>query len=315
MSFGDHLDELRARVVHTLIGLAVLFAVALYFGGWLLELLSDPLTAELRATGQAPSMLATSPVEAFGAYLKVAAVATLVVGMPWILFQMWLFVAPGLYERERRFAYFLLPFSGVLTALGFCVLYFIILPLSLYFLISFGSGLIPDRTARFPLPEAITLPDVPLFAADPADPPVGSMWFNTTIGQLRLQVEPGVAKGVALVGGGLIAQQYRVSEYIDLIFMLGLAFAVAFQVPLVLLLLSWLGLVEPANLTRWRKQVIFGCVVGAALLPTQDPWSLLLLSGMLIALYEFGVLLIRFVPARRVLGDPVREPTDGDAEA
>jgi sec-independent protein translocase protein TatC len=312
MPFGDHLEELRRRLFHALIGLGVLFVVSLYFGGVLLEVLSAPLLNELKANGQAPSMLATSPLETFGAYIKVATVAALVVGMPWLLFQMWLFVAPGLYPREQRFAHFLLPLSGVLTMIGLSVLYWVILPISLYFLISFGSGLIPDHHATITTPPGVVYPSTPVFDADPTDAPIGATWINKSLGQLRFQIEADRVMGVALSSGGMIAQQYRVREYVDLVFMLGLAFAVAFQVPLVLLLLSWMGIVEAEQLTSKRKQVFFGCVIGAALLPTQDPWSLVLLSGMLIALFEFGILLIRFVPARRVAG---KTPTDADAEA
>ncbi len=311
MPFGDHLEELRRRVFHALVGVLVLFVISIYFGGTILELLAAPLLAELKANGQAPAMLATSPLEAFASYIKVATVASLVAAMPWLLYQMWLFVSPGLYPREQRFAVFLLPMSGALTAVGLAVLYWVILPVSLYFLISFGSGLIPDRHATIPSPPGVVYPSAPILDADPTDAPVGAVWINEPLGQMRIKIKPDRIVGVSLTSGGLIAQQYRVSEYVDLVFMLGLAFAVAFQVPLILLLLSWMGVVRPEQLTRRRKQVIFGCVVGASLLPTQDPWSLVLLSGMLIALFEFGILLIKLVPARRIAG----KTTDADAEA
>lgn len=314
MPFGEHLEELRRRVFYALIGVFVLFVVAIYFGGTLLELLSSPLLEELKANGQATGMLATSPLETFGAYIKVATVASLIAGLPWLLYQMWLFVSPGLYPREQRFALFLLPMSGALTLLGLAILYWVILPVCLYFLISFGSGLIPDRHATISSPPGTVYPSAPVFDADPIDSPVGSIWINKSLGQLRMRLDADHVAGVPLTSGGMISQQYRVSEYVDLVFMLGLAFAIAFQVPLILLLLSWLGIIQAEHLTRRRKQVIFGCVVGASLLPTQDPWSLLLLSGMMIALFEFGILLIRLVPARRVLGSLPPE-TDADAEA
>ncbi len=314
MSFGEHLEELRRRVVLSLIGVILLFVVGLYFGGPLLQFLSAPLLAELKAAGQAPSMLATSPLEGFGAYIKVATVAALVVGMPWILLQVWLFVAPGLYPREQRFAVFLLPMSGVLTIMGLAVLYWVILPISLYFLISFGSGLIPDRAPDAPLAPGITLPTLPVLDADPADTPTGSIWVNQSLGQIRIHLNGDRIMGVPLVGGGIIAQQYRISEYVNLVFILGLAFAVAFQVPLVLLLLSWAGILEADQLTKRRRHVILGCVVGAALLPTQDPWSLILLSAMLVGLFEFGILLVRYLPARRI-AQAGKPPTDADAEA
>lgn len=316
MSFGEHLDELRTRLIHTLVGLVVIFAVSLYFGGPLLAFLSEPLLDQLTAAGQARNMLTTSPLEGFAAYIKVATVATLVVGMPWILFQFWKFVSPGLYPHEQRFVYFLIPLSGVLTMVGFAVLYAIILPISLYFLITFSASLIDAHVATIPMPEALVLPQVPSLHGDPRNAPIGSMWINDALGQLRVQVSPDSVMGMPLVSGGAIAQQYRVSEYINLIFMLGLGFSIAFQTPLVLLLLSWAGVVDAEMLTAHRKQVILGCVVAAALLPTQDPWSLVLLSVMLIALFELGILMIRVIPVRRVAGAVRTAPsTDADAEA
>jgi len=318
MSFGEHLNELRTRLVHGLIGLVVLFIIALVFGGPILEFLCAPLLTELKANGQAPVLLATSPLEAFGSYIKVATVAALLTGMPWILLQLWFFISPGLYPKEQRFVYFLLPMSVVLTLTGVTVLYYVILPISLYFLINFGSGLIDPAIATATIPEGMILPTIPVLSGDPVGVPSGSMWVNEALGSIRIQVDPERIMGLPLVSGGMIAQQYRISEYVNLLFLLGLAFAIAFQVPLVLLLLGWAGFLQPQDLTRYRKQVIFGCVIGAALLPTQDPWSLIILSCMLYGLFEFGILLMRLVPARRVAAGLITAPTrssDADEEA
>lgn len=300
MSFGEHLDELRRRLIFAVIGVVALFILALVFGSQLLEVLAAPLFHQLRAANQAESMLATSPLEGFGAYLKVATVAAILASMPWILYQTWLFIAPGLYNHERRFVYFLMPLSMLLTGAGVLILYFIILPVSLKFLILFGAGLFDQHATVAPVPPGITIPSAPVLIADPPDPQVGQWWINQDLGQVRFRVADGRTMSIPLAGGGLVAQQYRVSEYTDLVFMLGLAFAIAFQVPLVLLLLAWAGFVRPQDLTRFRKHVVFGCVVGAALLPTQDPWSLILLSVMMYGLFEFGIVLMRLAPARRV---------------
>jgi sec-independent protein translocase protein TatC len=320
MPFGEHLEELRRRLVWALIGIGVLLAVGLAIGGTLMDIVAAPLLAELKEAGQAPSMLATSPLEAFGAYIKVATVFALAMGMPWTLYQAWLFVAPGLYPREQRFAYVLLPLSGALTAAGLLVLYYVILPISLYFLISFGSGLMARPPQAVDLPPGTVLPSLPVLAGDPSEPPVGATWINEPMRQVRVRVGPGRTMGYPLVDTGTIAQQYRVSEYVNLFFLLGLAFGIAFQVPIVLLVLSWAGIIGPADLAAKRRHVILGCVIGAALLPTQDPWSLLLLSGLLVGLFELGIVLMRFVPAGRVAG--VTSPSgraspgnDGDFEA
>lgn len=319
MSFGEHLDELRRRVLWSALGVAVLFVVALIFGSPLLRLLTAPLIGALKAADQATTLLATSPLEGFGAYIKVATAAAVLVAMPWILYQLWLFVAPGLYPRERRFVYFLLPLSGLLTVAGALFLYFVILPISLFFLISFGAGLLRDDPLSAPLPPHISLPEIPILTHEPSEPEVGQLWVNSTTAQLRIRADANTTVGVPLVAGGMIAQQYRISEYVNLVLLLGIAFAVAFQLPLALLLLAWVGLVRPEDLTKHRRHVIFGCIVGSALLPTQDPWSLLALSGVLYALFELGIAFMRFVPPSRVAEGLIRRPggahTDADEEA
>jgi sec-independent protein translocase protein TatC len=316
MTFGDHLDELRSRLLWAGVGVVLMFVVGLIFGSSILAILTHPLIHALKATGQAPTLLATSPLEGFGAYVKVATVAAFVVAMPWALYQLWLFVSPGLYEKERRFVYFLLPLSAALTAAGALFLYYVILPISLFFLISFGAGLLTESPAPAPLPPGMSLPVTPILSQEPASPAPGEWWVNSTLAQLRVRVDAERTMGVPLVGAGLIAQQYRVSEYVNLVLVLGIAFSVAFQLPLALLLLGWVGLVTPGDLTRYRKYVLFGCVVGSALMPTQDPWSLLALSGVLYGLFELGIVFMRLIPPRRVAeGLLTRSGRDGDREA
>jgi len=106
--------------------------------------------------------------------------------------------------------------------------------------------------------------------------------------------------GLALNSGGQIAQMYRVGEYISIVFGLAFAFAVAFQLPLVMLLLNWVGIIEPKDVTKYRKHAVFGCAVGGAVFTPQDPWSMIMLGTALYALFEFGIVLMRFVPARSV---------------
>ncbi|MFM9957465.1 MAG: twin-arginine translocase subunit TatC [Phycisphaerales bacterium] len=305
MSFGDHLDELRTRVFWALVGPLPIFVVCLIFGSKLLEWMTAPLLAALTRAGEASHLIATSPTEGFTSYMKVAAVVTLVVGLPWILYQLWLFVAPGLYSRERRFIYFLFPLSAFMTTAGLAFLYWVLLPLSLVFLIEFGAGLVTPTITTVEPPAGTVFPQAPVLQGDPASPLPGQMWINQPLDQLRIRIGEGDAArtmALNLHSGAGISQEYRLSEYVDLVFMLGLAFAVAFQLPIVLMVLSWTGLLEARMLVKYRKQCLFGAVVLAALLPTQDPASLVVLTVVMYGLYEFGVLLMRAMPARRVAG-------------
>ena len=315
MSFGDHLEDLRKRVFYALLGPVPIFIVCLIFGGPLLALLVAPAEEQLRAAGLPAAMLATSPTEPFTAYLKVATIAALLLAGPWILFQFWLFIAPGLYRHERRFAYFLFPLSALLTVAGTLFLYKVLLPVSLRFLILFGSMLVTEAPRTLPLPEGVGLGSIPVLRADPPEFAPGDAWVNLERKELRIALprymsegSPVVVMSAPLTGGGLIAQQYRIGEYVNLVFSLGIVFALAFQLPVVLLLAGWVGLVDRAWLGKYRKHALFiGGVISAMVTPA-DPMSMLLLLLPLYGLYEFGMLLMRFVPASRIAGK--REPAD-----
>jgi len=314
MSFGEHLEELRTRLIWSLVGLVIIFTVCLIFGGDLLAFIVQPLTEQLRRAGQPEAMLATSPLEPFGAYLKVATVVAVLLAMPWFIWQTWLFIAPGLYPSERRFACFLIPSSALLTTVGMVFLYSVLLPISLYFLISFGAGLMPQHTSTAPLPPGVTLQSVPILDADPADAPPGSMWINRPLHQLRIAFSdaPGRAGvlGMPLSAGSIIRQEYRIGEYVSLVFWLGIIFAIVFQLPLVLMLLSWVDLLRPGDVTPYRRHVLLACAVAAAAItPTGDPWTMTILGSVMYLLFELGIILMKFVPARRVAAGLAAEQT------
>lgn len=328
MPFGDHLEELRRRLIWALVGLAPIFLLAMVFGRELLELLIAPVQAQLRAAGQPESLQATGPLETIGAWLRVGFAATIMVGLPWVVWQFWLFVAPGLHEHEKRFARIVMPMSAVLTVLGIAFLYFVMLPAMLLFLIRFGAELSRPEVETAPVPPAMVLPPGPPWLdADPVDPPPGSTWINRKLHQQRfavpkLDAEGGVVGVEGIVGMSLtpasgIQQQYRISEYTSLVFFMGIAFAIGFQTPVVVLLAGWVGLVDRAFLAKNRKYAVFVCAVAAAVLtPSPDPFSMMVLAVPLYVLYEFGLVLLRVMPARRVAGGPAtagaarKEPPD-----
>jgi len=322
MPFGDHLEELRRRLMFALLGPIPIFVVSLFYGGQILDFLVAPAETQLRAAGLPVRMLAASPAEPFTAYLKVAMVVAVLVSAPWILYQVWLFVAPGLYSKERRFAYFLFPASTVLTATGMAFLYYVLLPVMLRFFIIFGSMVITTNPATAPLPEGLTLPTVPVLTADPVQPTPGDLWMNENMNELRLAVPTGDAlnpvrvMGVPLSGGGVIDQHYRIGEYVSLVFNLGIVFALAFQLPLVLMLGEWVGVLDHRALAKLRRYALFACAVVGAIFTPADPGSMVLLAIPLYALFEFGLLLMRFVPASRVAGaaDPSEGPDSDSRE-
>lgn len=308
MSFGDHLEELRRRLIVSLLGMLPILTVCLLFGKGLLLFLLRPLERQLLRAGQAPTLQALSPVETFGAYVKVSMVAAVLLAVPWLLWQLWLFVKPGLYESERRFARLLMPMSVVLTAAGAAFLYYAMLPVALFFLISFGAGVAQPNVPVAPMTAETVLGSIPVLDADPINSPAGSAWVLRPTHQLRVRVDDGVVWSTPLTTGALIAQQYRVKDFVDLIFVLGMVFALAFQTPIVVLLLSWIGIVEPRELAKKRRHAFaIAAILGAVLTPTGDPASMMMLTLPLYFLFELGLTLARVLPAARVAGGaPVR---------
>lgn len=146
-SLVEHLVELRARLVRGLLGLGVILLALLPFAKTLYTMLAEPLISQL-PNGQ--SMIAINPAGAFFAPLKLTFFVALFLAMPWLLYQLWAFVAPGLYAREKRLALPLLGSSVLLFYIGCAFAYFLVLPAVFHFLTTFRPEVIaitPDANA------------------------------------------------------------------------------------------------------------------------------------------------------------------------
>ncbi len=136
MSFLEHLDELRKRLLHACLGLAVGIAISFVFIDRVFEFIMRPLQEMLPEGGR---LIYTEPTEAFVLYMKIALLAGLVVAAPYIMWQVWLFIAPGLYAKEKRFA---IPFI-LLSTIGFvggaAFSHYLLFPWMWKFLASFGE--------------------------------------------------------------------------------------------------------------------------------------------------------------------------------
>lgn len=319
MSFGDHLEDLRKRVFYAIIGVVPIFMIAFGFGRPLLQLLIEPARRQLVHAGQGSQLLATGPFETFGAVIQIALIITVLLGSPWLLYQLWLFVSPGLYKHERRVVHLLIPFSGLLTVLSVLFLYYVILPVILAFFIGFGakvSGEVGVLTA--PLPQGVVLPTIPILQADPIDPMPGMVWINESLHQQRvcISIQDGkpIISVMNLTSNIGIAQQYRISEYIKTILNMGLAFGIAFQTPVVVVMLGWVGILNPKLMTKYRKHAIAVSAVLGAFMTPADPLSMILLATPLYLLYELGLFILKVFPIERVLKNTqTRDSQDKDA--
>lgn len=143
MGFFEHIAELRVRIVRALWGVLPCIFVAWYFREWLLDIISLPLAEAWKHLGfGAPRLNFTSPVDPFMAYLKISLIVGVLIASPWIFWQVWSFIAPGLYRRERRLA---LPFviaSTLCFGGGAFFGYLVVLPSGFEVLLSF-AGVLP----------------------------------------------------------------------------------------------------------------------------------------------------------------------------
>jgi len=129
----SHLLELRARLMRAFLAVIVVFLPCAYFANDLFELAARPLLAQLPAGG---SLIATSITAPFMTPFKLAFVVALVLAMPFVLYELWAFVAPGLYRREKRFARPLLASSIVLFYCGVAFAYWVVFPVIFKFFIN-----------------------------------------------------------------------------------------------------------------------------------------------------------------------------------
>jgi sec-independent protein translocase protein TatC len=137
MSFLEHLDELRSRVVRSAVAYVALLALSWAYSDRVLKFLMVPFERHLGGRGD---LVFLTPTEPFFVYLKASAILALFVAMPYLLAQIWGFVSPGLHPHEKRLAVpFLLCGTGFFVA-GAAFAYYVALPLSLAWLLALGSG-------------------------------------------------------------------------------------------------------------------------------------------------------------------------------
>lgn len=301
MSLGDHLEELRARLILAIMGLALGAVVSLIFGAKILRFIETPYTNAMRTRiekteppavepnavafvellftnladalasdanapeidpnwvpflrkvcvetargrtleaqaaaaekgGELPRsarLQTLAPAEAFVAYMKVSFIAGLILTCPWVFYQLWMFVAAGLFEHERRYVRTAVPFSAGLFVIGALFFLFVVAPISLNFFLKFGD----------------------------------------------------------IVG---VASNWTLQRYISFVTMLMLVFGIGFQTPVAIFILNRTGLVSLAALRSARKYVLLGVFVVAAVATPPDIISQITLAIPLYGLYELGMIL------------------------
>jgi sec-independent protein translocase protein TatC len=318
MSFGDHLDELRRCCIRALVAIAITTALAMYFADELMAFLLQPAVIVLFAHGQRPEMQALSPPDAFLTYFKIAMLSGLILSMPFVLWEFWRFVALGLYPREKKFVRAIAPVSLGLFAAGVMFMFFLVLPVVLNFFVRFGEqikiaslkpsfiqGLVVGEPAEKTDPAELALPEsahVALLPGNPPNPPVGSIWFNSARGVLCVQAADGLRMLPTQPAERVTAvrSEFGLNYYLSFVLSLSLAFGLAFELPLVIIFLTVTGIVSTGDLTKWRRYVILGIFIVAAVLTPPDVISQLLLATPMLVLFEGALYISKVLERRRV---------------
>lgn len=234
----SHLVELRGRLLKISAAVVVVFVALLPFSTRIFTFVAEPIVSVLPGN----RMIATAVASPLLTPFKLTFFVALFIAMPVVLYQVWAFVAPGLYRKEKHFALPLLASSIVLFYLGISFAYFVVFPLM------FG--------------------------------------FFTSV------APPGVEV------------MTDISEYLDFISMIVLAFGLAFEVPIATVLIVWTGLTTTAKLSKARPYVFLGAFVVGMFLTPPDVLSQTLLAVPVYLLYELGILMSRLLTKRKKESEP-----------
>jgi len=230
-----HLAELRDRLLKALSSVLVVFLCLFPFANEIYTFVSEPLRALLPAGS---SMIATEVASPFLTPFKLTLFAALFVAIPYVLFQIWSFIAPGMYRHEKRLAIPLLASSVILFYAGAAFAYFVVFPLIFAFFTSVG----------------------------PTD----------------------------------VAIMTDINRYLDFVLKLFFAFGLAFEIPIVAVLLIWAGITTVESLKQKRPYIIVGCFVFGMLLTPPDVISQSLLAIPMWLLFELGVFFSQFITSKEL---------------
>lgn len=295
MTMGEHLEELRTRLVYALLGMVVAAGLCFLLGQRLINLFCAPLISELQKKNLSTQLYYGELGEPFMVYVKISLISAAVLSAPWMLFQLWQFVAAGLYPRERKYITKYIPLSIGLLLAGVVFVYYIILPWTIAFFLAFGDGMSNSQVNNSIIATNVPksgLVSIPILNGDMPNPQPGQAWFNLPEGRLKFFLSGSDVRVIPFGSSNLIAPHLSLPEYIDLVLTTLLTFGLCFQLPLVVLALAKVGIVEVAQLRAWRRYVYFGlAVVAATMTPGDVVTAMIALMAPLVLLYELGIIL------------------------
>src|SRR5438045_319239 len=164
MTVGEHLEDLRRRLIYALVGFVMATCVCLFYGrSTIIPIFTRPLTTTLAKYGLSTQLHSDEVPDIFTTYLQICFICGTAIASPWIVYQFWQFVAAGLYPNERRYITRYVPLSIGLLITGMLFVYFFVLPWTLEFFIAFSVGVPMKLDAAPPPPGAQNVTGLPRF--------------------------------------------------------------------------------------------------------------------------------------------------------
>lgn len=269
----EHLAELRTRLIRSVIALVIGISICFipingdFIAQHILEFLLMPIESQLRALGDpSPTLQYTSPQEYLFTLFRISMVFGFALAFPFIAYQLWRFVAPGLYKTEKSaFLPFLIA-SPVMFLLGAAFAHFVVTPLAMAFFLGFA--------------------DVSSIFADLMNNGAGNLPVDAA-------VVPETQEGIRITFFG------KVNETLHITLVFIIAFGLCFQLPVLLTLMGKAGLVSAEGLGGVRKYAMVGILVLAALVTPPDVVTQVILFTVVYGLYEVSIFLVRRVEKQR----------------
>lgn len=231
MTFGEHIEELRGRLLKSIVFLLLAVVLCMAFYSELVTFITEPhfkAMSLLKIDRDKSLFLSSTYTGPIIAMMKLTFIIAMFVSSPWIGYQVWAFISAGLYKNERKYVVMFAPVSFFLFCVGCTFGYLILVPYSLY----------------------------------------------------------GLANMLDLK---IVSPQYSFSEYLGLVMKLTILLGAIFQLPLLMVFFSKIGLIQPSTYNKWRRAAVIVNVIFAAVVTPADIFTMLLVMFPLLLLYEIGV--------------------------
>ena len=242
MTMVAHLTELRNRLIYSILVFLFFFILSYLFIDKIFSFFTEPLSNAI-IDNHNKRLIFTGLTEVFISYIRLSLLVSIILSLPFMVYQIWKFIAPGLIKKEKNIILPFLFLIPIMFIIGFSVVYFFVIPVAWDFFVG----------------------------------------FNTQISDqgLKVELEP------------------KVNEYLSLILKLILAFGLAFQIPLAIILLTKLRLVSSETLKHNRRYIIVLVFLVAAMITPPDIFSQIILAIPILFLYELCIFFSKFIEKKK----------------